>query len=112
MLSARSSKQKIVTKPRNEEELVGLYDSAAQDIQLKNCVEKQGYSVGPVVVYEDNLSLMALMKLGRPGSERPHHINNHRFWSAENFANEDMSFEHLNTNRMHTNVLTKLVQGA
>ena len=112
VLSARSSKQKIVTKSSTEAELVGLSDSAAQAIHLKNCVSEQGYSVGPVVIYQDNLSCMALMKRGGPGSERSRHINIRHFWVAERVTNGDVVIEHLSTNLMHANVLTKPVQGA
>jgi hypothetical protein len=112
VLSARSSKQKIVTKSSTEAELVGLSDSAAQAIHLKNFVSEQGYSVGPVVIYQDNLSCMALMKRGGPGSERSRHINIRHFWVAERVTNGDVVIEHLSTNLMHANVLTKPVQGA
>jgi hypothetical protein len=112
VLSARSSKQKIVTKSSTEAELVGLSDSTAQAIHLKNFVEKQGYSVGPVIIYQDNLSCMALMKRGGPGSERSRHINIRHFWVAERVANGEVTIEHLNTNLMHANALTKPVQGA
>jgi hypothetical protein len=112
VLSARSSKQKIVTKSSTEAELVGLSDSAAQAIHLKNFVEKQGYSVGPVIIYQDNLSCMALMKRGGPGSERSRHINIRHFWVAERVANGEVTTEHLSTNLMRANVLTKPVQGA
>ena len=112
VISARSSKQKIVTKSSTEAELVGLSDSAAQAIHLKNFVTEQGYSVGPVVIYQDNLSCMALMKRGGPGSERSRHINIRHFWVAERVANGDVVIEHLSTNLMHANVLTKPVQGA
>ncbi len=81
MMSARSSKQKIVTESSTELELVGLSDSAAWAIHLKKFVEKQRYSVGPVVIY--NLSCMALMKRGGQGSERSRHINIRHFWVAE-----------------------------
>jgi hypothetical protein len=101
-----------VTKSSTEAELVGLSDSTAQAIHLKNFVEKQGYSVGLVIIYQDNLSCMALMKRGGPGSERSRHINIRHFWVAERVANGEVTIEHLNTNLMHANALTKPVQGA
>ncbi len=112
VMSARSSKQKIVTKSSTEADLVGLSDSAAQAIHLKNFVEKQGYSVGPVIIYQDSLSCMSLMKRGGPGSERSRHINIRHFWVAERVGNKEVTIEHLGANLMHSNVLTKPVQGA
>jgi hypothetical protein len=112
VLAARSAKQKIVTKSSTEAELVGLSDSAAQAIHLRNFVIEQGYSVGPVIVYQDNLSCMALMKRGGPGSERSRHINIRHFWLAEKVAAGDVVIEHLSTDLMYANALTKPVQGA
>jgi hypothetical protein len=112
VLSARSSKQKIATKLSSEAEFVGLSDSTAQAIHLKNCIEKQGYSVGPLVIYQDSISYMALLKRWEPGSERSRHINIRHFWVAEKVAEEDVAIEHLSTDLMHVNVLTKPVQGA
>lgn len=108
----KSSKQKNVTKSSTEAELVGASDSATQAIHLRNFVEAQGYEVGPVVVYQDNLSCMALMKRGSPASERSRHINIRHFWLAERVENKEVVFEHLGTERMFANVLTKPVQGA
>ena len=72
---AKSSQQKIVTKSSTEAELVGLSDTAMQEIHLRNFVQAQGNDIGPVVIYQDNMSCMALMKRGGPGSERSRHIN-------------------------------------
>ena len=55
---------------------------------------------------------MALMKRGRPGSERPCHINSRHFWVAEKVTDEDVVIKLLSTDIMHANVLTKHVQGA
>jgi hypothetical protein len=51
VLSTRSFKQKIMTKSIPEASFVGLSDSEAQAIQMKNVVSEQGYSTSPVVIY-------------------------------------------------------------
>jgi hypothetical protein len=112
VLSARSSKQKIVTKSSTEAELVGLSDSAAHAIHLRNFVIAQGNSVGPAVIYQDNLSCMALMNRGGPGSERSRHIGIRHFWVAERVAAGEVVIEHLSTDQMFANAPTKPVQGA
>ena len=68
----RSAKQKIATKSSNGSELVGLSDNAGHALHLRNFVITQGYDVGPAVLYQDDMSTMALMKRGGPGSR---HIN-------------------------------------
>ncbi len=64
-----------MTKSSTEAELVGLSDTATQAIHLRNFVQAQGYDIGPVIICQDNMSCMALMKRGGPGSERSRHIN-------------------------------------
>jgi hypothetical protein len=111
-LFAKSSKQKIVTKSSTEAELVGLSDTASQAIHLRNFVLAQGYEVGPAIIYQDNMSCMALMKRGGPGSERSRHINIRHFWLSERVDASEVIIEHLGTEKMFANVLTKPVQGA
>ncbi len=112
VITAKSSKQKIVTKSSTEAELVGLSESAAQAIHLRNFLMGQGYVVGPTIIHQDNLSSMALMKRGSPGSERSRHINIRHFWVAERAAAGDEVIKHLATDLMFANALTKPVQGA
>jgi len=78
-----STKQKIVTKSSTEGELVGLSDTASQAIHLRNLIIAQGYDVGPAIIYQDNMSCMALMKRGGPTSQRSRHINIRHFWLKE-----------------------------
>ena len=109
---AKSSKQKIVTKSSTEAELVGLSDTASQAIHLRNLITAQGYDLGPALVYQDNVSCMALVKRGGPGSERSRHINIRHFWLSERVAQKEVVLEHLGTENMFANILTKPVQGA
>jgi Reverse transcriptase (RNA-dependent DNA polymerase) len=109
---AKSAKQKIVTKSSTEAELVGLSDTASQAIHLRNLITAQGYDIGPAVVYQDNMSCMALIKRGGPGSERSRHINIRHFWLSEKVALKEVVLEHLGTEDMFANILTKPVQGA
>jgi len=110
-LFAKSSKQKIVTKSSTEAELVGLSDTASQAIHLRNFVLAQGYETGPAIIYQDNLSCMALMKRGSPGSERSRHINIRHFWIKEKVDSGEVVIQHLGTKHMIANALTKPVQG-
>lgn len=111
-LCSKSTKQKIVTKSSTEAELVGLSDTATQAIHLRNFVLSQGYDVGPAVIFQDNMGCMALMKRGGPGSERSRHINIRHFWLSEKVAEGEVVIEHLRTEKMFANALTKPVQGA
>jgi hypothetical protein len=111
-LFAKSGKQRIVTKSSTEAELVGLSDTASQAIHLRNFIGAQGYDMGPAVIYQDNLSCMALMKRGGPSSERSRHIDIRHFWLKERVDGKEVIIEHLGTELMFANILTKPVQGA
>jgi hypothetical protein len=67
----KSTKQKIVTKSSTEAELVGVSDTASQAIFLRNFILAQGYEIGPAILYQDNLSCMALIKRGGPRASDP-----------------------------------------
>jgi len=102
----KSAKQKIVTKASTEAELVGLSDAAGQVLHTRNCVGAQGYDTGPAILYQDNLSCMALIKRGGPCSERSRHINIRHFWLKERVDGQEVIVEHLRTDKMFANALS------
>lgn len=109
---AKSCKQKIVTKSSTEAELVGLSDTASQAIHTRRFLIAQGYEMGPATIYQDNKSCMALIKRGGPGSERSRHIDIKFFWLSERVTSGEVVIEHLGTEDMFANILTKPVHGA
>ena len=108
----KSSKQGIVTKSSTEAELVALSDSANQGLYIRNFLISQGYDMEPVIIYQDNMSTMALVKRGRSGAERTRHIGIRNFWVSERVERGEAVIEHLGTKEMYANVLTKPLQGA
>lgn len=108
----KSVKQKIVTKSSTEAELVALSDMASQAIHLRNFLVSQGYDIKPVIVYQDNLGSMALTTRGGPSSERSRHIDIRYIWTKERIDKGEVVIEHLSTNRMFANLLTKPLTGA
>jgi hypothetical protein len=108
----KSTKQKIVTKSSTEAELVGMSDTASQAIYLRNFIIAQGYDIGPAILYQDNMSCMALIKRGGPASERSRHIEIRHFWIQERVESGEVRVEHMPTAEMIANILTKPVQGA
>jgi hypothetical protein len=107
----KSTKQKIVSKSSTEAELLALSDSASQAIWVANFINAQGYDVGPVVLHQDNMSCMALVKRGSPASERSRHIDIRYFWVKQLVDGKAAVVRHLATELMHANVMTKAVQG-
>ena len=68
--------------------------------------------MGPVTLYQDNTSTMALVARGKPGAERTRHIDIRHFWLAHRVKNKEFVIEHMGTAEMYANVLTKPLQGA
>ena len=108
----KSSKQSIVTKSSTEAELVALSDSANQGLYLRNFLKDQGYKMGPIVIYQDNTSCMALVDRGRSGAERTRHIGIKYFWLSERVTRGEAEVGHKGTKEMYANLLTKPLQGA
>ena len=68
--------------------------------------------MGPVTVYQDNQSCMALVERGRSGAERTRHIHIRYFWVKERVDKGEMTVEYLPSADMYANVLTKPLQGS
>jgi hypothetical protein len=108
----KSAKQQIVTKSSTEAELVALSDSASQGHHTRNFVIAQGYQCGPLIIYQDNLSCMALVERGRSAAEHTRHIDIRYFWVKERVDQGEAIIKHLGTKDMYANLLTKPLQGA
>ena len=107
----RSSKQTSVTKSSTEAELMAVSDSANQGLYLRHFLKDQGHDTGPVTIYQDNTSTIALLTRGRPGAERSRHIDIRHFWLHDKVKDKEAIIVHLGTKEMYANVLTKPLQG-
>ena len=108
---AKSGKQHNVTKSSTEAELVGLSDSANQGFHIRNFILAQGYDIGPLILYQDNLSTMALIDKGRSSSERTRHIAIRHFWLKERISLGEAQIVHMKSELLFANLLTKPLQG-
>ena len=108
----KSSKQTIVSKSSTEAELIALSDSANQGLHMRNFLIEQGYECGPVTVFQDNMSCMALMERGRSGAEKTRHIAIRYFWLKERVTAGEALIKHKGTVEMYANLLTKPLQGS
>ena len=111
-LSASSCKQPIVAKSSMEAELIASSDMMNGPFHMKRLLVSQGYSPGPIVLYQDNLSCMALIAKGRAGSERTKHISIRYYWIKQHVDSGEVIVEKLATEEMPANILTKPLQGA
>jgi hypothetical protein len=105
----RSVKQLIVSKSSTEAELIGLSDSANQGLFVRTFLLAQGHStVGPVTIYQDNMSRMALLERGRSGSERTRHIAIRYFWVKERVGINEVVIKHKGTKEMYLRSLCRV----
>ena len=108
---AKSSKQKIVTKSSTESELVAITDSIGEVIWLRNFLIEQGYQVPPAVLFQDNMSTIALCERGEAG-HRTKHIKIRNFFIKEHIDGGEVVVRHMPTDDMVADILTKPLQGA
>jgi hypothetical protein len=108
---AKSSKQKIVTKSSTESELVAITDSIGEIIWLRNFLIEQGYPMVPAVLFQDNMSTIALCERGEAG-HRTKHIKIRNFFIKELIDGGEVVVLHMPTDDMVADVLTKPLQGA
>ena len=108
---AKSSKQKIVTKSSTESELVAITDSIGEIIWLRNFLVEQGYLMPPAVLFQDNMSTIALCEKGEAG-HRTKHIKIRNFFIKELIDSGEVVIRHMPTDDMVADVLTKPLQGA
>jgi hypothetical protein len=107
-----STKQDIVVKSSTEGELVAVSNAANQGLNSRQFLIAQGYKMKPVILYQDNLSCMAMLARGRSGSERTRHIAIRYYWTKERVDNGEMTIMHKGAKEMYANVLTKPLQGS
>ena len=108
---AKSVKQKINTKSSTEAELVGLSDGLSLVIWARNFLESQGYKMPSATVFQDNMSTIAMLKNGRPTSDRTRHVNIRFFFACDKEASGEINIEYKPTKEMLADILTKPLQG-
>jgi hypothetical protein len=101
-----------VTERSTEGELVALSDSANQGLFLRELLTLQGYDTPALIVYQDNMSCMALIARGRSGGERTRHIDVRYFWVKDRVDRGEATIIHKVTAELYANVLTKTLQGS
>ena len=108
-----SSKQKLNTKSSCESEFVALSDKISQVIWSREVLAwlTGQESPPPAKVYEDNMAVIHLVKRGRPASEKSRHIDIRRFFVTDRVRTGDISIEHLQTDHMVADFMTKPLQG-
>jgi hypothetical protein len=106
----RSTKQKIVTKSSTESELVAVSDEIAMAVWTRDFLRYQGHDTGPVVLFQDNMSTIAMIQNGASSSHRTKHIKIRYFFICERVADGEIVVKHKPTVQMIADILTKALQ--
>jgi hypothetical protein len=106
-----SKGQALMTKSSTESELVAVSDALPQILWTKQFLESQGYQPGPVRVYQDNQSTMALIEKGRSTSSRTRHIAIRYFFVSDKVSSGEVEIVYLPTGAMRADIMTKPLQG-
>lgn len=107
-----SRKQKIATKDSTEAELVGLSDTLVEVEKANEYMKEQGIELDTPVIYQDNMSTMALVESETSGNVRTRHLSARRaivYEAAQ--VRKSVSIRFLRTVEMVADVLTKPLSG-
>jgi hypothetical protein len=108
---AGSKEQSINTKSSCECELVGISDGLSQVIYTRNFLIGQGYEIPPATVMQDNTSTINLAQNGMSNSEKTRHIDIRYFFVTDRINSGDIKIQHMSTENMIADILTKPLQG-
>ena len=112
-VSNNSTCQSIITKSSTEAELVCVSDNANRLIHLVWFMTAQGHKQHAAIIYQDNMSSMALLQKGRSTSTKSKHIAVRFFWIKEQLDSGLVQLQFKPTAMMGpANLLTKPLQGA
>jgi hypothetical protein len=107
-----SKKQGLVTNSSTESELVGVSDILPHVIWTRDFLLEQGYKMGPSLLFQDNMSTIALANRGFSKSNRTRHIAIRYFFIKDRIEAKEIEVEYLPTGEMIADIMTKPLQGA
>ena len=107
----RSTKQRLNTTSSTEAELVAVSDALPYVVHIREFLIHQGYDMGPATLFQDNMSTIKLIENGRSNSDRTRHINIRFFFVSDRLNSGELSVEHMPTDEMIADILTKPLQG-
>jgi hypothetical protein len=111
-LGTISKKQKIATKSSTEAELVGLTDVLDEIERANEYMQEQGVDLDVPIVYQDNMSTIAIVTDIHGGNVRTRHLNARRATAYEAIeVRKSVCIRYIKTGDMLADVLTKPLGG-
>jgi len=106
-----SNKSKLVGRSSMEYELFALHNMLPSLLFLKDFLEELGYKQEPIKIFEDNRSLVDLIKAGKKSSGVSKHISSKYYYSRELIEKKVITFVHCPSDYMLADMLTKPLNG-
>jgi hypothetical protein len=78
---------------------------------MKYWLEDNGYKVNPIILFQDNMSTIAMIQKGKPCSRSTRHIKMRYFFIKDYMDKKIMNVKYLKTDDMLADILTKPLQG-
>ena len=110
-IEAHSSKQTILTRSSTEAELVNLDESATFAMNLRRLLVSMGENPDPIMIYQDNQAVIALVRNGKPKSMRTKHISMRYFTVCNHIKDGYIAIMWISTKQMLADILTKPMNG-
>jgi hypothetical protein len=111
-IAAWSSKQKMVAKSSTESEILALSDGLTEILWMRYFLKDLGYNLPATVVYQDNKSVLTIMKEGRRSHQRTKHLNVRYFLIIEKQENKEVELRYCPSEEMYADLMTKPISGA
>ena len=112
VVSAISTKQKLVTKSSTESELVALGEIVCSVLSMREFLEFEEVVLPPTPINEDNKACLDLVRAGKSTSSRTRHIKMRHFFIKQHTDSGEIVLQWCETALMLADFLTKPLQGA
>jgi hypothetical protein len=110
-VGAWSTRQDLNTKSSTESELVGATDECGWLISGHNWLGEQGYSLPPPVLYQDNTSVVDILKRGPGAQMRTRHLSIRFYFLGDLMRRGEIIITYCKTEDMLADGLTKPLVG-
>ena len=110
-IGAWTSKQDLNTKSSTEAEIVGLTDECGWAVWAQNWLEDQGYPREAPVIYQDNTSVVDILRRGPSAQLRTRHLGIRHHFAGDLMKRGELVIEHCPTGDMVADILTKPLVG-
>ena len=108
-IAVKSAKVEFVTTSSTETELTAVSSTITYVLWLRRVLAQLGFpQAGPTVIYQDNLSAIAILNQGHGTFKRTKHIFLRFAFIKEHLNNNDIAFAHCPTAEMWADIGTKI----